>query len=83
MTDIYYRVLPLPAGIHSLCRKSPDGTYTIIINQNDPPSTWLGHFKHEIFHIKYADLDSPGDVQEIEARAHRRDNGKGEIQETA
>ena len=71
MTDIFYRVVPLPEGVHSLCKKSPDGSYTILINMHDPDYTWLHHYEHEIIHIKHLDFEA-GDIQQIEAEAHRR-----------
>lgn len=71
MTEsIYYRVVVLPDGIHSLCRKSPDGSYTILVNANDPDYTWLRHYQHELQHIRRNDHDSDEAVQKIEATVH-------------
>lgn len=74
-SEIYCRVVPLPKGVSSLCRKSPDGSYTVLISENEPSSSWEKHYNHELRHITNGDFDSDDDINTIEERNHMSDKG--------
>lgn len=66
-----HRLEGMPEGIHGTVMGS-EGRYMIVLNAEEDPDQQLATFLHEMTHIYNGDLEAKGNVQEIEARTHRK-----------
>ncbi len=71
MTDeIYVKVVPLPGKVHGFTHVEPDGSYTVVVNENDSEARRMKAYQHEVDHIRRGDFDRDADVQQVEMEAH-------------
>ena len=70
MDNIYIYCTALPDGIKECITPCCDG-YTIYLNENLSHEQRIMAYQHALVHIANDDFGTYGDVQEIEARAHR------------
>ena len=68
--EIYVKVVSMPGKFHGLTHVDPDGSYTILLNENDSEARRLKAYKHELDHIRRGDFDSDAGIQQIELEAH-------------
>lgn len=64
----------LPGGMHGATVLNDDGSFTVMLDPNDPPDVQREGFDHEYFHISNGDFDNICDKnhREIENRAHKK-----------
>lgn len=70
--DVFVRFVRLPGKLHGACVTNDDGTYTILLDPNDPADVQMEGYRHEIEHIERGDFENICDkhVQTLEQYAH-------------
>lgn len=68
--DIYARTAHLPGSIRGFSRQNPDGSVTIIINEDLDMQGRIKAFEHEMEHIINDDFNSDLSADYIEAVRH-------------
>ena len=68
--DVFVRTLHLPGSIKGFSRRNPDGTVTVIINEDLDLETQYEVVEHELEHIANEDCDSDKSADSIEAIRH-------------
>ena len=68
--DIRVVCVPLPGRIKGFVRKNPDGSYTIVLNENYSYEIRIRTYDHELRHIMEEDAESDLDADCIELAAH-------------
>ena len=69
-TDIYARTAHLPGSIKGFSRQNPDGSITVIINEDLDMWERIKTFEHEMEHIISDDFNSDMSADHIEAVRH-------------
>lgn len=73
MDNIRTILYDLPNTIKSFVVSTPDGYFTICLNQNLSHAQNMKSYDHEVAHIMNGDYDKKCSVDIIEFRAHRED----------
>lgn len=69
---IHVKLIDLPTTVRGFVTKSVDD-YTIVLNARMSQETRLKAYRHELEHIERGDLDSDGDIDQIERELHHVD----------
>lgn len=69
--DIYVYIKDMPSKVHEAVVPCISG-YTVYINSKLSKAGQEAAYLHALWHIEHNDFWSEENVQEIEARAHRR-----------
>lgn len=64
--EIYVYRADLPARIKGFTRANPDGSYTVIVNDNYDRKVQCAAYRHELSHIVNRDLESECSVSDLE-----------------
>lgn len=70
MDGIYVKLYDLPPKIKEFTRTSPDGSYTVIINDRLCFDAQRAAFAEEMRHINGGDFDRPDSANSIESMRH-------------
>jgi hypothetical protein len=71
MIDVYTKCTQLPARIRGFTRENPDGSYTILLNDDYSVEDRLATYRHELAHITGRDFEKDQEASCIETLAHK------------
>lgn len=71
--DVNVVLYDMPCTIRSFARHNEDDSYTIVINARYDRQSQERMYRHEMRHITEGDFYKGGDVDRIEAPAHKMD----------